>query len=173
MRKYLIAAAVVLFAGCGQSPTPTFESATLTTVDPTFDPRLYVVETTVPTTAPPTTVTTRPPRPSRDRARLAPAPTAPPQLETVYAGGDVWDWLAACESGGRKLEGINPQAVAKDKYFGAFQFMLATWRSNGGKGSPLDHTYAEQKVVAKRIPLSAWGSQFPICGAWAKQRVRG
>ena len=76
-----------------------------------------------------------------------------PQFE-----GDVWTALAACESGG------NPTArSASGRYFGAFQFSLATWQSLGYEGNPVDHPYATQLEAAQRLQArSGWG-QWPRC----------
>lgn len=73
-------------------------------------------------------------------------------------GDDIWSRLAFCESGGRT------NAVSRSgKYFGAFQFSLATWRSVGGPGNPIDHDYGTQLHYAKILQArSGWG-QWPTC----------
>lgn len=85
--------------------------------------------------------------------------------------GDLLDRLAHCESQN------NPKAVGgKGAFYGAFQFMPRTWWALT-RGTPwkreyfgavaaeiTDKSYAEQKAVAARIPVSAWGRQFPVCG---------
>lgn len=78
-----------------------------------------------------------------------------------YAGpitNDIWSALARCESGGR------PNAVSRSgKYFGAFQFSLATWRGIGMSGNPIDYPYEVQLDAAKRLQArSGWG-QWPTC----------
>jgi hypothetical protein len=49
------------------------------------------------------------------------------------------------------------------KYFGAWQFSLATWHSMGMAGSPVDYDYNTQLQVAKSLyARSGWG-QWPVC----------
>lgn len=74
------------------------------------------------------------------------------------ARGDVWAALARCESGG------NPNArSANGRYFGAFQFSVATWRSLGYGGTAADHPYETQLTAARRLQArSGWG-QWPHC----------
>ena len=82
------------------------------------------------------------PRPSRGGAR----------------SGDVWSALARCESGG------NPQAVsASGTYRGLLQFSLATWRSVGMTGDPIDHTAEEQIAAAQRLQARSGFGQWPRC----------
>lgn len=85
---------------------------------------------------------TRTPKASRSRA----------------SAGDVWSALAACESGGNA-----GARSAAGRYFGAFQFSLATWQSLGYGGNPADHAYATQLEAAQRLQArSGWG-QWPRC----------
>lgn len=79
------------------------------------------------------------------------------------AGGDIWRALASCESGDGKVS-VNPNAVSPSgRYFGAFQFSLATWRSVGETGKPTDYSYEHQLSAAKRLQArSGWG-QWPTC----------
>jgi uncharacterized protein YabE (DUF348 family) len=77
------------------------------------------------------------------------------------AGADSLNWaaLAKCESGG------NPRAVnPSGQYFGLYQFSLATWRSVGGSGSPIDNSSAEQTYRAKILYKKAGAGQWPVCG---------
>jgi hypothetical protein len=65
--------------------------------------------------------------------------------------------IAECESGG------DPTAVSKNgKYRGKYQFDLATWRSLGGHGDPVDASEAAQDRLAvklyKRRGTSPWGA---------------
>jgi hypothetical protein len=65
--------------------------------------------------------------------------------------------IADCESGG------DPQAVSKSgKYRGKYQFDLATWRSLGGHGDPIDASESVQDRLAvklyKRRGTSPWGA---------------
>ena len=94
-------------------------------------------------------------RAARSRPRPAAANASAPRART---GHDVWARLAQCESGG------NPRAVSSSgTYRGAFQFSLATWRSVGMTGDPIDHSYGEQLAAAKRLQArSGWG-QWPAC----------
>lgn len=73
------------------------------------------------------------------------------------AGGGILDALARCESGG------DPNKNTGNGYYGAFQFLPATWRSLGYSGLPTDHSYETQREAAGRlIARSGWG-QFPGC----------
>lgn len=102
-----------------------------------------------------TTTTTVPVPPVRVTAPAAPAPPVPPP---VRGGGDPFDALAQCESGG------NPQAVSPSgRYFGAFQFLPSTWRSIGYPGLPTDHSYAVQKEAAQVLQARAGWGQWPGC----------
>ena len=109
-------------------------------------PETWTVLTTT-TTVPPTTLPPQPKRPSR--AAVGPRPVIT---------GDIWGALARCESGGR------PNAISRSgKYFGAFQFSLATWRGVGMSGNPIDYPYEVQLEAAKRLQArSGWG-QWPVC----------
>lgn len=86
-------------------------------------------------------------------SRVAPSPrrsTPTPDLSALL------DRLAQCESG------RNPRAHS-GPYWGAFQFLVSTWRSLGMGGNPIDFDYSTQKATAARIPVSAWHRQFPVC----------
>ena len=53
-------------------------------------------------------------------------------------------------------------------YYGAYQFDLSTWRSNGGVGRPDLASPSEQDRVA-RLLFSHRGAQpWPICGRWLR-----
>jgi hypothetical protein len=65
--------------------------------------------------------------------------------------------IAECESGG------DPTAVSKSgRYRGKYQFDLATWRSLGGHGDPIDAAESVQDRLAvrlyKRRGTSPWGA---------------
>ena len=100
------------------------------------------------------------------RASPAPGAVSPPLIVNGY---DIYDRLAACESAGDldTSDGlrINPRAYnPSGPFYGAFQFLMSTWRNIGGTGDPRDHSYAEQKDrVIAGIPRSSWHSQFPHC----------
>ena len=107
-------------------------------------------------------------------APAAPAPALPParasRSSRRNAGpampitGDLWGRLARCESGG------NPQAVGgRGKFFGAFQFTLATWHSLGLSGSPVDYSYADQLAAAQRLQARSGWRNWPVCA----RRVQG
>lgn len=107
-------------------------------------------------TVPPTTTTTAPPPPTTVAPRASRSAT-----RVRFAGpvtDDVWTALARCEAGGR------PDAVSRSgKYYGAFQFSLATWRSMGMTGTPIEFPYEVQLDAAKRLQArSGWG-QWPVC----------
>lgn len=95
-----------------------------------------------------------PPKPVDEARRRTPTRAA----RSAGPRGDVWAALAACESGG------NPNArSASGRYFGAFQFSLATWQSLGYGGNPTDYSYGEQVAAAQRLQArSGWG-QWPRC----------
>jgi hypothetical protein len=74
------------------------------------------------------------------------------------AGDGVWAALARCESGG------DPTARGGGgRYFGAFQFSLATWQSLGYAGNPIDHPYAVQLAAARRLQARSGWDQWPRC----------
>jgi uncharacterized protein YabE (DUF348 family) len=78
-------------------------------------------------------------------------------------GGSVdslnWAALASCESGG------NPNAVNHSGgYYGLYQFSLATWHAQGGKGSPTDYGSGEQTYRAKILFKKTGASSWPSCG---------
>jgi uncharacterized protein YabE (DUF348 family) len=76
---------------------------------------------------------------------------------SVGGGVDSLNWpaLARCESGG------NPRAVNPAGYYGLYQFSVATWRSVGGSGNPVNASPAEQlyraKLLYKRGGAGQWG----------------
>lgn len=91
-------------------------------------------------------------------AKPKPSRGVPRTPQVVQAVGDLLDRLASCESG------MNPRAYnPKGPFYGAFQFLMSTWRNLGGTGDPRDHSYAEQKAIAAKIPVSSWHNQFPHC----------
>lgn len=89
--------------------------------------------------------------PSAQSPQPAPAPS--------NYSGDVWDRLAACESGG------NWSINTGNGYYGGLQFSLATWQSVGGNGYPHQNSKAEQIKRGKILQArSGWG-QWPACSA--------
>ncbi len=96
-----------------------------------------------------------PPKPE-DETRRRRTPTR--ATRSAGARNDVWAALAACESGGN----ANARS-AGGRYFGAFQFSLATWHSLGYGGNPTEYSYGEQVAAAQRLQArSGWG-QWPRC----------
>jgi resuscitation-promoting factor RpfB len=100
--------------------------------------------------------------PRASRHAVSPPRTAPPVPKarsgpTPQASGDLLDRLAMCESG------MDPRRNTGNGFYGAFQWMLSTWHGMGMSGNPIDYSYAEQKAVAARIPVSSWHRQFPTC----------
>jgi hypothetical protein len=103
-----------------------------------------VAEATTSTTAPPATAppTTAPP--------TTQAPPAPPAVTS-----DVWDRIAACESGG------NWATNTGNGYYGGLQFLLSTWQLNGGTqyaAYPHEASREAQIAVAERVVAASGGS---------------
>jgi hypothetical protein len=74
-------------------------------------------------------------------------------------GGDRFDRLALCESGG-DATAVSPGG----RYRGAFQFSLPTWHAAGGEDDPVDASYAEQKRVAMGwANVVEPSTQWPVC----------
>lgn len=77
------------------------------------------------------------------------------EIKAMLGGpGSKWYQVAKCESN------FNPRAVNKQNnaHFGLFQFKLATWRSVGGSGNPIDASPREQFDRAKKLQAKAgWG----------------
>jgi hypothetical protein len=66
--------------------------------------------------------------------------------------------IAKCESGG------NPRAIGGGgRYRGKYQFSMATWRSYGGKGDPIDASEATQDRIALRLYRDRGTSPWPNC----------
>lgn len=84
-----------------------------------------------------------------------------PKTKVVAVGtripSDIWYKLRMCESGG------NYQRNSGNGYYGAYQFDLSTWQSNGGSGYPHQATPEMQDAVAKRVQsIRGWGP-WPSC----------
>lgn len=145
----IAAAAAVVLAGCGGAGSqPVRHVVALDQAAPaSAEPEVMIPPITIPPeagAASPDDARTRAGRASRSGRRTG-------------AGGS-FDALARCESGG------NAQAVGGGgRYYGAFQFSLATWRSLGYSGNPTDHPYATQKAAAQRLVARSGWSQFPSC----------
>jgi hypothetical protein len=66
--------------------------------------------------------------------------------------------IARCESGG------NPRAIGGGgRYRGKYQFAMATWRSYGGKGDPVDASERTQDRIALRLYRARGTSPWPSC----------
>jgi peptidoglycan hydrolase-like protein with peptidoglycan-binding domain len=66
--------------------------------------------------------------------------------------------IAQCESGG------DPTAVSADgRYFGKYQFSIATWRAMGGSGNPAAAPEAEQDRRAAILYRQQGGTPWPNC----------
>jgi hypothetical protein len=66
--------------------------------------------------------------------------------------------IAKCESGG------NPRAIGGGgRYRGKYQFSMATWRSYGGKGDPIDASERTQDRIALRLYRDRGTSPWPNC----------
>lgn len=93
------------------------------------------------------------------RTASVPAPVSAPRTGTTGADGLNWAALARCESGG------NPRALSPGgRYRGLYQFSLATWRSVGGAGDPIDNSPEEQTYRAKVLYQRSGAGQWPHCG---------
>ncbi|MGJ7561423.1 ubiquitin-like domain-containing protein [Brevibacterium casei] len=79
------------------------------------------------------------------------------EIKAMLGGpGSKWYQVAKCESN------FNPRAVNKQNnaHFGLFQFKLATWRSVGGSGNPIDASPREQFDRAKKLQAKAGWKQW-------------
>lgn len=77
------------------------------------------------------------------------------------AGGDTWDQIAECESGG------DWSTDTGNGYSGGLQFNQQTWEANGGSGNPADASRDEQIRVAENVQDSqGWGA-WPECSQQA------
>ena len=74
------------------------------------------------------------------------------------AQADVWDRVAACESGN------NWSINTGNGYSGGLQFSSSTWRANGGSGSAAGASKAEQKRVARNVLKTQGAGAWPVCG---------
>jgi resuscitation-promoting factor RpfB len=57
---------------------------------------------------------------------------------------------------------VNPSG----KYRGLYQFSMATWRSVGGQGDPIDNSAEEQTYRAKVLYNRSGAGQWPHCGKY-------
>jgi peptidoglycan hydrolase-like protein with peptidoglycan-binding domain len=72
----------------------------------------------------------------------------------------ILDQLAQCESGG------NIAAESRDgRYFGKYQFSIATWEAMGGTGSPAEAPEATQDALAYKLYQQRGTAPWPSCSA--------
>ncbi len=87
-------------------------------------------------------------------ASMAPASTA------SAASGNVWDRVAACESGG------NWSISTGNGYYGGLQFSASSWRAAGGtRYASLPHRASRaQQIAAAQVLLRKQGpGAWPVC----------
>jgi LysM repeat protein len=89
------------------------------------------------------------------------ATLAAPLVAEASIGPINWDAVAACESGG------NWATSTGNGFYGGLQFTLSTWRANGGAGSPVNASRAEQIRVAENVVKSQGLGAWPVCGRHA------
>ncbi len=91
--------------------------------------------------------------------RELPTPARPSRGVSRSGGarGDVWDQLAACESGG------NWAADTGNGYYGGLQFSVRSWQAVGGTGMPHHHDRSVQIAMGQRLRAAqGWGA-WPSC----------
>jgi len=72
----------------------------------------------------------------------------------------ILDQLAQCESSG------NLAAESRDgRYFGKYQFSIATWEAMGGTGSPAEAPEATQDALAYKLYQQRGTAPWPSCSA--------
>jgi hypothetical protein len=70
-------------------------------------------------------------------------------------------WLRStrsCESGG------DYKINTGNGFYGAYQFVLTTWQSMGGRGLPNDASPLEQDYRAVKLLKAAGTGPWPVCG---------
>lgn len=75
----------------------------------------------------------------------------------VLVDDEAFYRLRLCESGN------NYAANTGNGYYGAYQFDLTTWRSNGGTGYPHHASPATQDEIAKRLQARRGWAPWPSC----------
>jgi len=70
---------------------------------------------------------------------------------------DIWYRLRQCESGG------DYSRNSGNGYYGAYQFDLSTWTSNGGTGLPSLASPAAQDAVARATEARRGWAPWPVC----------
>lgn len=90
----------------------------------------------------------------------APRPAAPRPGRGIPVAVQRLDWraLAQCESSG------NPRAVSRYGDMGLYQFNQGTWRSVGGRGTPVQAAPSEQTYRAQVLYTRRGARPWPTCG---------
>jgi hypothetical protein len=99
-------------------------------------------------------------RPGRGVRASRSASAAPAAGGASTAGGEVWDRLAACESGG------NWSTNTGNGYRGGLQFHPKTWEGAGGGqyAASAEQASRDQQIeVAKRVQASQGWKAWPAC----------
>ncbi len=78
-------------------------------------------------------------------------------MTATPAHADVWDRVAACESGN------NWSINTGNGFYGGLQFTQSTWRAYGGSGSPQNASKSEQKRVARNVLKGQGPGAWPVC----------
>jgi uncharacterized protein YabE (DUF348 family) len=90
-----------------------------------------------------------------------------PVTKVVHVGtkvpDDGWAKLRQCEAGG------NYAMNSGNGYYGAYQFDLSTWQSNGGTGYPHEASPATQDAIAKALYARRGAQPWPVCGRYLSQ----
>lgn len=77
-----------------------------------------------------------------------------------------WAALARCESDG------DWSADTGNGFYGGLQISEATWRANGGTGTPAQASPAAQIAVARRILARQGAGAWPTCSSHGRPRSR-
>lgn len=88
------------------------------------------------------------------------ATASPAQAAPAAAPGNVWDRVAACESGG------NWRIATGNGYYGGLQFSLSSWRAAGGSryaSTPHRASRAQQIAVAQNLLRMQGPGAWPVC----------
>ncbi|MDX6235939.1 MAG: hypothetical protein QOG10_754, partial [Kribbellaceae bacterium] len=104
------------------------------------------------------------PRITAQKSRVSRSELSRPAIVTTasVSMSSAWSKVANCESSG------NPRAVNPSGHQGLFQFDLATWRSVGGHGQPINASPAEQLKRAKMLYASRGSQPWPDCGRFLR-----
>lgn len=66
--------------------------------------------------------------------------------------------IRSCESGGRY------DAATGNGFYGAYQWVVSTWHSQGGRGMPNEASAPEQDFRAAKLFRAAGPRPWPVCG---------